>query len=69
MLDGLAEREGVDRSHIAIAFVLAHPSAPVPIIGTQDPARITASTGALGVSLDRSDVYAIVQASDGVPLP
>lgn len=69
VLDGLAEREGVERSHIALAFVLAHPSAPVPIIGTQDPARITASTSALGVTLDRSDVYAIVQASDGVPLP
>jgi len=68
-LDGLAEREGVDRSHIAIAFVLAHPSAPVAIIGTQDPSRITASNDALGVTLDRSDVYAIVQASEGAPLP
>ncbi len=69
LLESLAEREGVDRSHIAIAFVLAHPSAPIAIIGTQDPARITASTHALGVTLDREDVYAIVQASEGVPLP
>lgn len=69
LLDQLADREGVDRSHIAIAFVLAHPSAPVAIIGTQDPNRITASTKALGVNLDRADVYAIVQASEGVPLP
>ena len=69
VLDRLAEREGVDRSHIAIAFVLAHPSAPVAIIGTQDQARITASRKALDVTLDRADVYAIVQASEGVPLP
>jgi predicted oxidoreductase len=69
VFDGLADREGVDRSQIAIAFVLAHPSAPIPIIGTQDPGRITASTRALSVHLDRADVYAIVQASEGVPLP
>lgn len=69
VIDGLAEREDVDRSHIALAFVLAHPSAPIPIIGTQNTERITASNRALDVRLDRSDVYAIVQASDGVPLP
>ena len=69
LLDQLAEREDVERSHVAIAFVLAHPAGPVAIIGTQDPARITASTKALGVTLDRADVYAIVQASEGVPLP
>ncbi|MFK8025215.1 MAG: aldo/keto reductase family oxidoreductase [Ilumatobacter sp.] len=69
VLDGLAEREGVDRTHIALAFVLAHPSAPIAIIGSQNVERITASTKALGVTLDRADVYAIVQASEGVPLP
>jgi predicted oxidoreductase len=69
VLDGLAEREGVDRSHIAIAFVLAHPSAPIAIIGTQKPERITDAVRALGVGLDRADVYAIVQASEGAPLP
>ena len=69
VLDRLAAREGVERSHVAIAFVLAHPSAPIAIIGTQDPTRITTSAHALSVTLDRADVYAIVQASDGVPLP
>ena len=65
----LAEREGVDRSHVALAFVLAHPSAPVAIIGTQRPERIGASLAALRVHLDRADVYRIVQASEGAPLP
>jgi predicted oxidoreductase len=68
-LDRLAEREGVDRSTIALAFVLAHPSAPVAIIGTQRPERIVAATAALGVTLDRTDVYELIQASDGRPLP
>jgi len=69
VLDGLAERESCDRATIALAFVLAHPAAPVAIIGTQNVDRIHGSLAALEVHLDRADVYAIVQASEGVPLP
>jgi predicted oxidoreductase len=69
VLDRLADREGVDRSQIALAFVLAHPSAPIAIIGSQNPDRIRSSNAALAVTLNRSDVYAVVQASEGVPLP
>jgi len=69
VVDGLAEREGVDRTAIALGFVLAHPCQPVAIIGTQKAERIVASTAALSINLDRNDVYAIVQASEGVPLP
>jgi len=68
-LDELAAREGVDRSLIALAFVLAHPSAPICIVGTQTPERITGSLDALGVGLDRNDLYDIIEASEGVPLP
>ena len=69
VIDRLAEREQVDRATIAIAFVLAHPSRPVAILGTQNPDRLAGSVGALDVTLDREDVYAIIQASEGVPLP
>ena len=69
VLDRLAEREGVDRATLAIAFVLAHPAAPIAIIGSQNPERITGTTAALDVELTRSDMYAIIQASEGVPLP
>jgi predicted oxidoreductase len=68
-LDNLADREGVDRATVALAFVLAHPARPVAIVGSQHPDRIAATTRALGVSLDRTDVYRIIQASEGVPLP
>ena len=69
VLDRLADREGVDRSQLALAFVLAHPSAPIAIIGSQNAERISSSNAALAVTLDRTDVYEIVQASEGVPLP
>jgi predicted oxidoreductase len=68
-LDRIAEREGVDRATVSIAFVLAHPAAPVALLGTMDLDRIRNASRALTVHLDREDVYAIVQASEGVPLP
>lgn len=69
VLDEIAARESTDRATVALAFVLAHPARPVAIIGTQRPERIAEATAAASVRLDRSDVYAIVQASEGRPLP
>lgn len=69
VLDRLAEREDVGRGDIAIAFVLAHPSRPVALIGSQRPERIAAASRALSVRLDRNDCYDIIEASEGVPLP
>lgn len=68
-LDRLAEREGVDRAAVCVAFVLAHPTAPIAIVGTQQPERLEGLQAALGVHLERNDVYDIVEASEGVPLP
>ena len=69
VLDTLATREGVARGELAIAFALAHPSAPIAIVGSQNPDRIRSATAALDVELSREDVYSIIQASEGVPLP
>jgi predicted oxidoreductase len=68
-LDEIASREGVTRSALAVAFVLSHPSRPVAIVGTQNPARLAELARAVEVRLDRHDVYRIIEASDGVPLP
>ena len=69
VLDELATREGVSRACIAIAFVLAHPARPVAIVGTQRPERLRELTRAAQVHLDRSDLYRIIVASEGTPLP
>lgn len=69
VLDEVAEREGVDRAMVALAFVLALPFRPVAILGTQRPERLREAGAALAVHLDRSDAYRIIQASEGVPLP
>lgn len=69
VLDDLAAREDTTRSAVATAFVLAHPSMPVALVGSQDPGRLGALADARRIRLDRSDVYRIVEASDGRPLP
>ena len=68
-LDRLAEREGVSRTAVAVAFVLAHPSRPVAIVGSQRPERIAELAAATGVHLDRGDVYRLIESSEGVALP
>jgi predicted oxidoreductase len=68
-LDDIAGREGVTRSAVAVAFVLSHPSRPVAIVGTQNSTRLAEVARAVEVRLDRHDVYRIIEASDGVPLP
>ena len=68
-LDRLAEHHGTSRTTLALAFVLAHPSQPVALLGTQTPERLADASQAATVPLDRADVYAIIEASEGVPLP
>jgi predicted oxidoreductase len=69
VLDLIAQREGVGRADVAVAFVLAHPSRPIAILGSQLPERLAAAPAALGVHLDRSDLYELVVASHGRPMP
>ncbi|MFK7915437.1 MAG: aldo/keto reductase family oxidoreductase [Pseudomonadales bacterium] len=69
VLDRLAERESVSRSTIALGFTLAHPSNPVTLIGSIDPARIAESKAVLSVQLDATDIYALIEASMGESLP
>jgi predicted oxidoreductase len=68
-MDELAERENINRATLAIAFVLAHPSKPVPLLGSQSPQRLEQQAGAVDVKLDRADVYSLFQLSEGQALP
>lgn len=68
-LDHIAGAHGTSRSAVALAFVLAHPAAPVALLGTQRLDRIAAANDALGIALTRAEWYSIVEASEGVALP
>jgi predicted oxidoreductase len=68
-LDRIAAANGVGRSAVAYAWILAHPSRPIPLIGSQTPARIREATDAFKVQFTDADWYAVLQAALGAPLP
>ena len=68
-LDEHAERQGVTRTAVAYAWLMAHPSRPIPIVGTQTPSRIAESAGAFQVRFSRADWDAILVARRGGDRP
>lgn len=68
-LDRIATRASVPRSAVAYAWVMAHPSHPVPLIGSQNPARIREAAAAYAVHLSREEWYLVLAAAHGGPLP
>jgi predicted oxidoreductase len=68
-LDRIAVRDAVPRTAAALAWVLAHPSRPIAIIGTQQADRIREAVRALDVRLTRADWYAVLTASRQEKLP
>ncbi len=63
------ERYGVDGSVIALAWLLRHPAGISPIIGSTSPPRITAATAALEIAYVREDLYRLLEARNGAPVP
>lgn len=68
-LDALAARENTDRATLALAFVLAHPAKPIALIGSQSIDRLQAAAQVSTVTLTRADIYTLIEAAEGVPLP
>jgi predicted oxidoreductase len=48
---------------------MAHPAGAIPIVGSQQPARIAEAVDAYRVRWTRGDWYAVQVASRGVRLP
>jgi predicted oxidoreductase len=68
-LDTVAERAGVSRAAAAIAWVLAHPSRPIALIGTQSSQRLPDIAKSQQINLTRAEWYAVLVASRGQPMP
>lgn len=69
LLARLAADHDVDVSAIAIAWLLRHPARLVPILGTNDPARIEKACAALRVDLDRQAWFELYTAALGHDVP
>lgn len=68
-LDAKAAEFGVSRTAAAFSWIMAHPARPIPIVGTQNPARIAEIPDALKPRWTRADWYAVLVASMGENLP
>ena len=68
-LSGVAAAHGVSRTAAAYSWIMAHPARPIPIIGSQNPARIAEAADAFKVVWTRADWYSVLVAARGAPLP
>ncbi len=68
-LDAVAKPAGVSRTAAAYSWLMAHPSGIIPIVGTQNGARVAEAMDAYAVRWTRTDWYAVLVAARGVPLP
>ena len=60
---------GASVEQLAYAWILAHPSRPLPIIGTNRIERIRSAAAAVDIVLEREDWYALWQAAQGRRVP
>jgi predicted oxidoreductase len=68
-LDAKAQACGVSRAAAAYSWIMAHPAQPIPIVGSQTPARIAEIPDAYRPTWTRAEWYAVLIASRGEPLP
>lgn len=68
-LDTAAQEFGTDRSVIALAWLLRHPSGIIPVVGSVKPENIRTAAHAADIELDRDTWYRILLAARGEKLP
>lgn len=68
-LDAIAAGQGVSRAAVAYAWAMAHPSRPIPLVGSQTPDRIREATDAFKVAMTGAQWYGVLVAAMGKPLP
>ncbi|MEM9222001.1 MAG: aldo/keto reductase [Pseudomonadota bacterium] len=68
-MKALGEAAGVDASAVALAFLLAHPSGVLPVVGTNNLSRIAALSDAFKVEMDRETWFELYEQSLGHEVP
>ena len=68
-LDAVAEAQGASRTTTAYSWLMAHPAGVIPIVGTQNAARIAEAAQAYDVRWTRDAWYDVLVASRGEELP
>ena len=61
--------EGASSAQVMLAWVLNHPSNPIPVVGTTRSDRIRSYAAACDLQLERQEWFAILEAARGAPVP
>ncbi|MFK7871051.1 MAG: aldo/keto reductase family oxidoreductase [Roseobacter sp.] len=68
-MDRVAAAQGVDRAAVAVAWLLAHPSGILPVMGTNRLSRIARFSDAFTVEMDRQTWFELYEAAQGQEVP
>ena len=69
LLAAQGARYGVSAMAAALSWLMVHPSRPIPIVGSQQPARLLSLTDAFKVEWTRSQWYEVLACARGEKLP
>ncbi|MCB1121310.1 MAG: aldo/keto reductase [Verrucomicrobiae bacterium] len=64
-----AKYNGATLEQLAYAWIMAHPSSPLPILGTNRLERIDSAAASIDLKLDREDWYALWTSAKGHGIP
>jgi len=68
-LERIAKGNNVDAAAVAVAWLLAHPAKILPVMGTNNLARITATSDAEKVEMDRQTWFELYTLANGREVP
>jgi predicted oxidoreductase len=60
---------GATLEQLAYAWILTHPSRPIPVVGGNKTERIESAAASARISLEREDWYALWVAAHGHGIP
>lgn len=68
-LTQVGQQAGVDAAAVAVAWLLAHPARIMPVLGTNNIARIAKISQCLDITIDRQTWFEIYEAANGHEVP
>ena len=68
-LISLGKEYKCDPANVALAWILAHPSKILPVVGTNNLERISKLTGATEIEIDRKAWFELYTAAVGAEVP
>ncbi|HLA42264.1 MAG TPA: aldo/keto reductase [Aggregatilineales bacterium] len=68
-LQQVGDELGASFDQVALAWIMMHPARPIPVTGTGKIERIRAAVAAENLDMTREQWFAILEASEGHPVP